>query len=194
MGICSEDAASVLSPLDRELLALLRENSRRSNTELAARLNVSRTTIAEHIERLKDRGVIRRFTIQVAEPKANKPRGIGAFFHLKLRRPVCPIVFSAVKGWPELVGCWSIAGGTDMTVHVHCAVHEELEVLRDRLSRHPEIETLWTATILRQWAQRPDPELNYEPGDKPDLLDIRMQEIEAERYGATLSDGLGQAQ
>ena len=38
-----------------------------------------------------------------------------------------------------------------MTMLVRCVTHGELEFLRDRLARHPEVKTLWTALCLKQW-------------------------------------------
>lgn len=147
----SELGAAAVSRLDRLLLALLREDSRRSQTELALRLGVSRTTVKEHMERLRERGIILRYTIEVAEPAAELPDGVGAFFHLTLHRPFCKAVHAAVRGWPELMGCWSIAGDIDMTLFVHCRSQDHLEDLRDRLARLDAVASLRTAPVLRDW-------------------------------------------
>jgi Lrp/AsnC family leucine-responsive transcriptional regulator len=146
--------AGGLSPTDRRLLALLRQDARKSYSELAAALNVSRTTVKDRIDRLKELGVITRFTIEVAPAVVEPSRGLLAFFHMQLKRPTCRTVFEAIGGWPELIGCWSIAGSTDMTVLINAASDAELETLRDRLARHPEVKTLWTELCLRQWAHK----------------------------------------
>jgi Lrp/AsnC family leucine-responsive transcriptional regulator len=146
--------ASALSTVDRHLLALLRQDSRRSYSELAGALKVSRTTVKDRIDRLKEQGVITRFTIEMSSTMAEPSRGILAFFHMQLKRPHCRIVYESIAGWPELVGCWSIAGSTDMTVLINTPSDAELEALRDRLARHPEVKTLWTELCLKQWAHR----------------------------------------
>ena len=140
-----------LSDLDRRLIALLRQDCRRTYSEMAAILKVSRPTVKERIDKLLERGVITRFTIELAETDASELEGPTAFFHLQLRRPLCRAVYASISGWPELLGCWSIAGSTDMTVLVRCTTQGELEFLRDRLARHPEVKTLWTAFCLKQW-------------------------------------------
>ncbi len=173
-----------LSELDRNILALLKQDARASFSSMAAQLDVSRTTVKDHIDRLKSSGVIQRFTIEVAENTVQPNNGVSAFFHIKLRRAVCKIIHESIRGWPELVGCWSLAGGTDMSIQISCVSDDHLEILRDRLARHPEIETLWTAIILRQWVQHLNPEQNYKPSDEKDRLDVRLEEIEAaEKYG-----------
>jgi Lrp/AsnC family leucine-responsive transcriptional regulator len=140
-----------LSDLDRRLIALLQQDCRRTYSEMAAILKVSRPTVKERIDRLIERGVITRFTVELAEKDESEPDGPTAFFHLQLRRPLCRAVYASISGWPELLGCWSVAGSTDMTILVRCATHGELEFLRDRLARHPEVKTLWTALCLKQW-------------------------------------------
>lgn len=149
-----------LSNLDRELLGFLQQNSRFSYSDLAKKLGVSRTTVKERIARLKEQGIIQRFTVELAGAPRPELQGTGAFFHVKLRRPVCSLVFQVVRGWPELIGCWSIAGETDMTLQVLCSSMSQLEALRDRLTRHPEITVIRTEMILRQWAYYLNPSSN----------------------------------
>jgi Lrp/AsnC family leucine-responsive transcriptional regulator len=149
-----ERRGRTLSDLDRRLIALLRQDSRRSYSEMGAILKVSRSTVKERIDRLREERVVTRFTVELADQEEAEPDGLSAFFHLQLRRPFCRLVFETIAGWPELVGCWSIAGSTDMTILVCCATEHELENLRDRLARHPEVKTLWTALCLKNWAYR----------------------------------------
>lgn len=169
-----------LSTVDRELLALLLKDSRQSISSLSVQLSVSRTTVKNRIERLKDSGVISRFTIEVNATRNIQHYGISAFFNIQLHRPVCKIIYAYVSGWPELRGCWSIAGGTDMILHVSCVSHDELERLRDSLARHREVKTLWTQTVLRQWAHNSDVDLTYDPNraEIPDMLDRRLAELD----------------
>lgn len=145
-----------LSPMDRKLIRLLEEDSRRSYTELAAMLGVSRMTVKNRVDRLVDRGVIETFTIKLADAGSQGPfqPAATAFFHLKLKRPFCKTVFETIESWPEVLGAWSIAGETDMTLLVSCASDGTLEELRDRLARHHEVQALSTAMVLRQWRHK----------------------------------------
>jgi Lrp/AsnC family transcriptional regulator, leucine-responsive regulatory protein len=150
---------SLISNRDRRLLALLRQNARRTISEMAAVLGVSRTTVKERMERLVSNGVIKQFTIRTADPALGRAAGMRDFFHVQLNRPVCPVVYGFLEGWPELVGCWSVSGKIDMIVLVDCAGHEEIERLRDKLARHPEVRRLRTSLALRQWRWQDEPEL-----------------------------------
>lgn len=183
----AEAAHRTLSHLDRKLVQLLTQDSRRSNTELAGQLGVSRMTVKNRIDGLVRRGVVERFTIQLAEDTGVRDHGEATFFHLKLKRPFCKRIYETVQDWPELIGAWSIAGSTDMTLLVQAAGVDRLDDLRDRLARHPDIEAVWTAMILRQWVHKSSLNPDYDPSRAPDRLDIRLREIAAEQSAGNIS-------
>ncbi|MCA0400052.1 MAG: Lrp/AsnC family transcriptional regulator [Proteobacteria bacterium] len=140
-----------LSHSDRLILGLLKQDSRRTISEIAATIGMSRTSIKDRIDMMKEKGIIRRFTVEIAETQQAEPAYGSAFFQLRLKRPVCRLIYSAISGWPELLGCWSIAVELDMVVLVAATSNREVERLRDRLARHPEVKTLHTLSILRDW-------------------------------------------
>ncbi len=145
-----------LTQTDRAILGLLQQDARRTVSEMAAITGVSRSTVKDRIDLMRERGVIRRFTIDIAEPRKAEPACGSAFFLLRLKRPVCRIVHASINGWPELLGCWSIAGDLDMVVLISATSNAEIERLRDKLARHPDVRTLTTLTILREWTNKTD--------------------------------------
>ena len=145
-----------LTETDRAILGLLQQDSWRTISEIAEAVRVSRATVKDRIDLMKERGVIKRFTIDISESQQDEPSCGSFFFQLRLKRPVCRIVYAAISGWPELVGCWSIAGDLDMIVLIAASSNREVERLRDKLARHPEVKTLTTLTILREWTDRRD--------------------------------------
>ncbi len=54
----------IINGKDKELLALLRNNSRSSTTFLARELGLSRATVTSRIARLEKRGIIKGYTIR----------------------------------------------------------------------------------------------------------------------------------
>lgn len=54
-----------LDSVDRQILALLEEDARRPNSDIARLVELSPVTVAERIGRLRDIGVISKFTIRV---------------------------------------------------------------------------------------------------------------------------------
>ncbi|HEX2257548.1 MAG TPA: Lrp/AsnC family transcriptional regulator [Afifellaceae bacterium] len=145
-----------LTQTDRQLLSILRQDSRRSISEMAAVLGVSRTTVKERMDRLHESGVIEKFTVKLGDLEPRRANGVRTFFAVRMHRPVCPIVYGFISGWPEVVGCWSISGDLDMMILVDCANNDEVERLRDKLARHPEVKTLTTTLVLKQWRLNSD--------------------------------------
>ncbi|MEM0948546.1 MAG: Lrp/AsnC family transcriptional regulator [Pseudomonadota bacterium] len=143
-----------LSPTDKMILQLLRENARRSLTEIAALVGLSRPTVRHHVDKLVREKVIRRFTIEIDAQDETRPGGIRAIFEVRLKRNVCGKVYASISHWSELVSCWSTSGSVDMRVLVECADQKILEDLRDRLARHPEVASLTTTMVLKTWCER----------------------------------------
>lgn len=141
----------MITDTDRVILAMLRENSRRSLTEIASRVGLSRTTVKYHIDKLVDSGVIERFTIDVNSRASAPPAGIRAMFDVQLRRNACSMVFASIRNWDQIISVWSISGATDMRILAETADQPSIEELRDRLSRHPEVVGVTTSIILRTW-------------------------------------------
>ena len=52
-----------MDKLNEQLVNILQENSRRSNTEIAKALGVSEGTVRHRIKRLQEQGVIKRFSV-----------------------------------------------------------------------------------------------------------------------------------
>ena len=71
-----------LDHLDKQLLTLLQENSRRTNKELAGKLKLSVTAIYERIKKLERIGIISNYVALVAPEKID--RSFTAFCQIKL--------------------------------------------------------------------------------------------------------------
>jgi len=104
---------------DRRLVALLQENARRSNKELAARLGVAPSTCSERLHRLEEVGVLTGFHADV-DPKA---LGIGlrALVAIRLSRHSAAEVdrFRAhAIAMTEVIGLWHVTGPNDFLVQV----------------------------------------------------------------------------
>lgn len=63
--VSAEIKRAQLDELDRKLLRLLSENSRRTNNSLAEELGIAPSTCLARLNQLRDTGVISRFTIEV---------------------------------------------------------------------------------------------------------------------------------
>ncbi len=69
-------------PTDKKLLALLQENSKKSNKELAGKLGLSVTAVYERVRKLERGGIISRYVALVKPEKVD--RSFTAFCQIKL--------------------------------------------------------------------------------------------------------------
>jgi len=56
---------------DRQILSLLKKNSRMSNTEISRAVGLTEGAVRSRIKKLQSSGTIRKFTIEVADGAAN---------------------------------------------------------------------------------------------------------------------------
>ncbi len=108
-----------LDRIDSALVALLRNNARLSNKELAAHLSIAPSTCWERVKRLIDSGVIKGFHAEV-EPKA-KGIHLQAMIAVRLRQHSKTMVESFRNhaiSIPEVIACYHVAGSEDFLVHV----------------------------------------------------------------------------
>lgn len=143
-----------LTATDKMILELLREDGRRSITEIAGIIGLSRPTVRHHMDKLIRERVIRRFTVDIDTPEASRPSGVRAMFDVRLHRSICGIVFSSISHWSEVISAWSTSGSTDMRVLVEAADQSIIEELRNKLARHPEVASLTTTMVLKTWCER----------------------------------------
>jgi DNA-binding Lrp family transcriptional regulator len=147
---------TTLSDLERRLIALLQQDSRRSLTDLAGQLGTSRTNVKQKMRRLYDAGIIKRFTVELGEVEAAERAPAQVFFHLRLKRPHCAELYDEIRSWPEIQGAWSLASSElDMLAHVAADGQDRIETLRDALARHPLVDSLHTTFVLKEWANKP---------------------------------------
>ena len=108
---------------DFKIIALLKENSRMTTKEIAKELEIPQTTIHNRIKRLAQKGIIKRFTIEIDGTKIGK--GLVAYI-------LCTVSYRATKGekinqlevaskikeLPEVEEVSIVTGENDMIVRV----------------------------------------------------------------------------
>jgi DNA-binding Lrp family transcriptional regulator len=109
----------MLDRIDYEILALLRNNARISNKEIAQRVGLAASTCLVRIRVLQSSGVISGFHAEI-DP-ASLGVGIQAMIAVRLIRHFKPDVDAFRRhalGLPEVVQLYHVAGPIDFLVHV----------------------------------------------------------------------------
>lgn len=108
-----------LDKLDRKLLKLLQENSKKTNKELSNKLNLSITAVYERIRKLERSGVIPKYVALVDPSKVD--RGFLAFCQIKLVQHTKVNVTefeSQVAELTEVLECFHVSGEYDYILKV----------------------------------------------------------------------------
>jgi DNA-binding Lrp family transcriptional regulator len=135
-----------MDEIDRRLLQLLQEDASRPLKALAADVELSQSSVRERIARLQARGIIRRYTIEVAPA----PGSLTAVLLVKLERTPAPSVVRRVVGFPEVVRCSSLSGAIDLLIEVTGPDVPSINRVRDLIASEPGVADVETSFVLNQ--------------------------------------------
>lgn len=142
-----------LDKIDRQILALLRDNARMSNLELAESVNLSPTPCARRVKQLEDAGVITGYSV------TTDPRKLG--YQLSVYIAISMDKHTAerfsnfekkLREFPEVVSCSIVTGRSEdylIKALVKDMAHYE-EFLLHRLNRIEGIAQVHTSFELRE--------------------------------------------
>lgn len=120
----------ILDETDRRLLAALKADGRASVSTLAASLDLARGTVRSRIDRLAEKGVIRRFTVELAIE--DEPDAVRAVMTIELKGALSRSVISALSKMPEVTRIHSTNGAWDLVAEIRAPSLPAFDrVLRD---------------------------------------------------------------
>ena len=140
-----------LDAKDREILALLEEDARRSNSEIARLTSLSAPTVAERIARLRDIGVIRGFTTRVDAQRVGLP--VSAIIEFRPNTMSDNEAAQFMRRFPQVRDCYRVTGTALLVVIVRVADNEGLRSLLGELYKHGETRT--SVILTTEFEQRP---------------------------------------
>jgi DNA-binding Lrp family transcriptional regulator len=143
-----------LDQIDLAILDLLREDARRTVTDIASRVNLSLAPVKRRIDRLERAGIIRGYTV-IVDPSAVRPR-IEAYSSLKLVAGDVEEVANWLQTFPEVDEIASIAGEEDLMLKLRVETVQQLHSTINTLRRDPRITGTRTLMVLDKWSPRPE--------------------------------------
>ncbi|HEY2929806.1 Lrp/AsnC family transcriptional regulator [Piscinibacter sp.] len=135
-----------LDPIDRQLIALLREDARAPTAVLARKLKLSRTTVQSRMERLQRQRVIAGYTISV--PDELEASLVRAHVLITLVPKQSAAIEQALRKIPELRVLHSVSGPFDLIAIVAATSIGELDALIDRIGALDGVERTTSAIVL----------------------------------------------
>ncbi|MGB1245248.1 MAG: Lrp/AsnC family transcriptional regulator [Porticoccaceae bacterium] len=137
---------------EQQLLRLLQENSRRTVSDLANELGLSRATVQQTMERLERKGVIQGYTIKI-NPHYQQQQ-VSAYIMISvIPRKTADIVRQIYKV-PQLDMLCTISGQYDLIAKVTEATTQELDNSIDRIATLDGVEKTLSHIVLSRKVDR----------------------------------------
>ncbi len=119
-----------LDEVDKRILELLKQNSRLSFSEIARQFGFSDVAIRKRIEKLVERGVVKRFTCELDYAKLGKP--VSAFIFIKTRADRTSEVLDALKEIPDIQEIYQVMGEYDIIARANVSSIEALKEMTEK--------------------------------------------------------------
>ena len=140
-----------LDAKDREILALLEKDARRSNSEIARITSLSAPTVAERIARLRDIGVIRSFTARIDPGRVGLP--VSAIIEFRPHTMLDNEAALFVRRFPQIRDCYRVTGSALLVLITRVPDNDGLRMLLGELYKHGETRT--SVILSTEFEHRP---------------------------------------
>ena len=139
---------------DRQILALLIADGRRTYDDIARRVSLSAPAVKRRVDRLRQRGALRGFTAVVDHAAmGDQTEALVELFFAPgtLRQTVA----QTLDGHPEVVEAWSVTGEADAIARVRTRDNADLERLISDLQQGGLVERTRSQVVLSSLLARP---------------------------------------
>jgi Lrp/AsnC family transcriptional regulator, leucine-responsive regulatory protein len=118
-----------MDAIDKKLLSLLQQDTKKTNKELSLKLNLSVTAVFERIKKLEREGVIEKYIAQLDRTKINK--NFMVFCHIKLVQHTKEFLTKfeqEVIKLEEVLECFHVSGDYDYILKIYV---KDMEAYRE---------------------------------------------------------------
>jgi DNA-binding Lrp family transcriptional regulator len=144
------EATPPLDATDREILALLAADARRTLSDIAERVTLSVAATKRRIDRMQHEGIITGYTVQVDYAKLGW--GIEAFTELRfLGTANVEDIRATATRLPETQAVFTIAGDPDALVWLRARDMRHLQDTIDEMRRSRRVTSSKTLIVLNSW-------------------------------------------
>lgn len=143
-----------MDEIDRQIVALLRQNARRSFQDIGGKVALSAPAVKRRVDRLEAEGVIRSYAAVV------DPAAMGWSTHAVVAlycegRMSGAEVRAALEHHPEVEAAFTVAGEASAILHVRAADTTHLEEALERIRDTPGVRRTQTQVVLSTLFERP---------------------------------------
>ncbi|WP_254840449.1 Lrp/AsnC family transcriptional regulator [Natronomonas marina] len=132
-----------MDELDRQILTILRRDSRTPYTEIADSVGTSEGTVRNRVERLVEEGIIERFTVATRTGNVKAMIEIGVAVDVDTSE-----ISERMADWTEVDFVWQVSGEEDVVVVADTADTGALNEMITRARELDEVVSTKTRLIL----------------------------------------------
>ena len=143
-----------MDDIDRQIVALLRQDARRSFQSIGRASRCRRPAVKRRVDRLEADGVIRGYTALVDPGRFGWTRTRSSRSTARAGWPAAE-VREAVERHPEVEAAYTVAGEASAIMHVRAQDTSHLEEALERIRDHPGVTRTQTQIVLSTLFERP---------------------------------------
>jgi Lrp/AsnC family transcriptional regulator, leucine-responsive regulatory protein len=138
----------MLDSIDRQIVALLQENARTTQAEIARAVGLAPSAVLERIRKLEARGVVREY-VAVLDPRALDQRLLAFVAVRTTDRPGEVRVSDMLKAIPEVLEAHQVAGDDCLLLKIRARDPEHLSrILREQIGSVNGVRSTRTTIVL----------------------------------------------
>ncbi|MFT4719658.1 MAG: DNA-binding Lrp family transcriptional regulator [Candidatus Azotimanducaceae bacterium] len=137
---------NIMNYMDQQLISSLREDARRSTSEIARRLGVSRSTINSRIRRLEETGVILGYTVMFGDDYAR--RQVEAHVLIVVNQKLTGRTYLELRDLPQVNALYAVSGDYDLMAEIAAESTAEISQVLDRIGNLEGVERTNSSLIL----------------------------------------------
>tara|TARA_B100001057_G_scaffold331068_1_gene331383 strand:- start:51 stop:473 length:423 start_codon:yes stop_codon:yes gene_type:complete len=137
---------------DHDLLKLLQENSRRTVSDIAKKMSLSRATVQQRMERLERTGVIQGYTIKI-NPVLER-QNVSAYVMISVVPKKNSTIVNQLFKIPQMEMLCTISGQYDMIAKITEATTEALDQTLDKIANLDGVEKTLSHIVLSRKVDR----------------------------------------
>ena len=155
----------MIDTTDLRLLALLQDNARTSNADLARHLEMAPSAIHQRLRKLEDRGVVQGYAVRIDPVVVN--RGLVAFLHLQTEEGLGDFhVAEELARLPEVLELHDVAGEDCYLAKVRAKDTADLHrLIREVIAGVQGVRSTRTTIVLKTVKESTDLPLDLDAGE-----------------------------
>jgi Lrp/AsnC family leucine-responsive transcriptional regulator len=160
----------MLDPVDRQILALLQDNARIPQAEIARTVGLAPSAVLERLRKLEARGVVRDY-VTVLDPRALDQRLLAFVAVRTTDRPGEARVSDTLAAIPEVLEAHQVAGDDCLLLKIRARDPEHLsQILRERIGSVEGVRSTRTTIVLETIKESPRLPLGVVPSAEEVML------------------------